>query len=231
MGGHLMRRHSTQAERRASRGFSIIELLIVVAVSTVGFVALFDLQAGTLRGMQNMRMTAEATNLAENFIERLRVEFMAWTDRADGQLDGMSFPHLAGLPVGNAVAPGAMTPGDGVDGGTGWVIAGADVGGGADRRVSVVGDVDTVLGTNVGLHQAMVDPGVAGEAQQPFCLLYRLTWLIPGQAIRVEVEVSWPLENAPMDTFMQCNQIAANQLHQARSVNLTTTLSANVFGR
>lgn len=226
-----MRTHTPRRPPRSARGFSIIELLIVVGVSTVGFVALFDLQAGTLRGMHNMRLTTDATNLAENFIERLRIEFMAWTDRPDGQLDELTFPHLAGLPVGSAVAAGTMTPGGDVEGGVGWVIGGAGDGVAEDRRVSVVGDLDSALGTNVGLHQAMVDPGLAGEAQQPFCLLYRLTWLIPGQAIRVEVEVSWPLENANMEEFMRCDRIAGGQLHQVRSVNLTTTLAVNVFGR
>ena len=98
-----------------------------------------------------------------------------------------------------------------------------------DRRVSAVGD-PSPLGYNAGSLAAMLDPGFEAD-QQPYCLLYRLTWLIPGSAIRAEVEVSWPLDVADIEAFMRCDTMAANQLDQVRSVTLTTTISVNLFRR
>jgi len=214
----------------ARSGFSIIELLVVVVVTTIGFVALFELQAGSLRGMRNMRHMAEATNLAENFIERMRLEFSAWTPQSIAGLgDDAAFPRLAGLPTGNEAWAGAQTTSSvAIEGGPGWVIGSLD---GEDRRVSVAGDLDESLGFNEGLHSALVDQGIAGEAQQPYCLLYRLTWLIPSQAFRVDVEVSWPQDHADMNSFVQCDVIAANRLDERRSITLTTTIATNLFRR
>ena len=96
------------------RGFTLVELLMVVTLTTVGFVGLFSLQASTIRGMGNMVRMQQATSLAENFIENLRLEFSSWT--ATQPLSNPSlFPHLAGLPTNDASQAGAQTPGDGVE--------------------------------------------------------------------------------------------------------------------
>ncbi|MGM0577014.1 MAG: type IV pilus modification PilV family protein [Myxococcota bacterium] len=213
---------------RGVAGFTILELLTVVVVSTMGFVALFGMQTATIRGMANTRHIVQATTLAENFIEQLRLEFMLWTTRpADSLSNTTTFPHLAGLPTGLAAAPGNQTPGDGIPNAQGWVIG--DTQGGDDRRVSVVGDPHD-FGWTDGIRQAMLSPGFEG-VEQPYCLHYRLTWLLPRRAIRAEVEVSWPLETADMDAFVDCNQLAANNLGELRSITLTSTLAVNTFQR
>lgn len=214
---------------RGRSGFSLIELLMVVVVSTMGFVALFGMQTASLRGLNNTKRILEATNLAENFIEELRVEFMAWTENPGEGLQDLpaSFPHLADLPTGPAVAAGAQTPGDAIPGAPGWVLG--DEGLEADRRVSVVGDPHP-LGLNNGVRAAMLSPGFEGD-EQPFCLHYRLTWLIPNRAIRAEVEVSWATPEADMDDFVQCDQTASSNLGELRSVTMTSTLPVNVFQR
>lgn len=223
-----MRRVLDRASRVA-RGFTIIELLVAVIVTTIAFVALFDLQASSLQGLRNTRRMVQANMLASNFLENLRLEFMSWTGDAGGQLeqDETEYPHLAQLPVGGAVSAGAQTPGGDVADAPGWVIAGpADD---SDRRVSFVG-APHPLGYNEGIREAMVEQDLEG-AERPFCLHYRLTWLIPNRAIRAEVEVSWPLDGANMDEFMQCSQLAANRLGEMRSVTLTSTISVNFFRR
>ena len=65
---------------RRVHGFSLVELLMVIVVTTLGFVALLNMQMATLRGLAHAKHMAEGTNLAENFIEQLRLEFMSWTD-------------------------------------------------------------------------------------------------------------------------------------------------------
>ena len=220
-------RASRPARARRSRGFSLVELLMVVVVTTLGFVALLNMQMATLRGLAHAKHVAEGTNLAENFIEQLRLEFMSWTAIPGQGLDGGgSFPHLKDLVVGGGVTPGAQATGD-IVGAPGWMRAGSASGDG--RRVSRVGPVNT-LGFNNGIRQAMIQPGFEGT-DRPYCMHYRLTWLVPDRAIRVEVEVSWPMANADMNRFMLCDRLASADLGQARSVTLTSSLGMNVFER
>ena len=209
-----------------ARGFTLIELLMVVGVSTIGFVSLFDLQAKSIRGMTNMVRMQRATLLAENFIENLRLEFSQWTP-TENLDDPDKFPHLADLGTSDEAVAGGQTPGDNVEGGPGWVIG--DGRKGVDRRVPYAGDRHP-QGYNDGLRAAMISPGME-EDDQPFCLLYRLTWLQPNRAIRVEVEVSWPQAGANMTRFEQCNSIASAHLDEVRSVTVTSTILVNVFNR
>ena len=76
----------------------------------------------------------------------------------------------------------------------------------------------------------MITHGFEGD-EQPYCLHYRLTWLIVDRAIRAEVEVSWPLLDANIETFRLCNRLASDRLHDVRSVTLTSTLAVNTFQR
>lgn len=212
---------------RQMEGFSLVELLMVVVVTTLGFVALLNMQMATLRGLSHAKHLAEATNLAENFIEQLRLEFMSWTSIQGQGLDGSgSFPHLEDLVVGGGVTAGAQATGD-IVGAPGWIRAGSA--GGSDRRVGRAGPANE-LGFSNGIRQAMIQPGFEAE-DTPFCLHYRLTWLVPDRAIRIETEVSWPLSNANMNTFMLCDNLASADLGQARSVTLTSSLAVNVFER
>lgn len=215
-------------DRRRVSGFSLIELLLTVVVSTTGFVALFGMQTATMRGMANARHIVEATNLAENFVEKLRVEFSQWTTLPGQGLDGGGdFPHLADLPVGAAAVAGAQTPGSGLAGAPGWVIG--ELTEGEDRRVSVAGP-NQPAGWTSGANGALVDPGFEDD-QKPYCLHYRLTWLLANSVIRAEVEASWPIDGADMDQFVQCETLASANLGTVRSVTMTTTLTINTFLR
>lgn len=215
-----------RARPEGKRGFTLVELLLVVVLTTIGFVGLFDLQASSIRGMGNMVRMQQAVQLGENFIEQLRLEFSAWTPTESLNNPGL-FPHLANLPTDDAARAGVQTPGDEVANGPGWVIADRDKG--DDRRVSAVGDAHPG-GFNKGLRLAMLNTDVE-DADQHFCLLYRLTWLQPNRLIRVEVEVAWALQTADINAFMKCNTSAGSKLNEMRSITLTSTLAINVFKR
>ena len=217
--------------RTNGRAFSLMELMVVIVVSTMGFLALFQIQISTLRGLANAKRIVEATNLAENFMEQLRMEFMSWTDQPGEGLDSSRQPHLAGLQA-NGAAAGTQTPGGEVtDAGgapvAGWVIG--DEEGGKDRRISRVGDPHP-FNYNTGIREAMITAGFESE-EQPYCLHYRLTWLIQDRAIRAEVEVSWPQLEADMNAFIACDRLAADRLNDVRSVTLVSTLAVNTFQR
>jgi len=217
----------------SAAGFTIIELLIVVAISTTGFMALARLQTSSLQGMKTTATLGEAVSLAENFLEDLRLEFSQWTPTNSIQQLGIdSLPSLGDLPVGGNIGAGAQTPGDGIVGAPGWIIAGEA---GGNRLVPMAGDVrsfNNINGQNVSLNagtrQAMNDPNIP-EASEKFCLRYRLTWLVPNKAMRAEVEVSWPYNPVDLEVLDTCAYYAAERLGEVRSVTLTSTVMINLF--
>lgn len=73
--------HRTQ--RRRPRGYTVVETLIAVAVTAVGFAAVFSMQMNTIQGNVSARDFSAAVNLAEKYAETLRRESHRWTDRAN----------------------------------------------------------------------------------------------------------------------------------------------------
>lgn len=69
--------------RRRARGFSLIEILVAVVVSAIGFSAVFALQMSTMRGNVAAREQAAALTLAEASMERLRAEAYEWTSTSN----------------------------------------------------------------------------------------------------------------------------------------------------
>lgn len=68
--------------RRAThtaRGFTIIEMLVALVVTMIGFAAIFQLQIGTMQGNISARELAAATNLAERYAEVLHRDAHQWT--------------------------------------------------------------------------------------------------------------------------------------------------------
>lgn len=67
---------------RPERGYTIIEILIAVLISAIGFAAIFSLQLSTLQGNVAAREMSSAVNLGERYVEQLRVEAFKWTQKA-----------------------------------------------------------------------------------------------------------------------------------------------------
>jgi len=63
---------------RGPRGFSLIEVLVAVLVSAVGFSAVFALQIRTMQGNISAREQSAAMVLAESAFETLRTEAYRW---------------------------------------------------------------------------------------------------------------------------------------------------------
>ncbi|MEZ4467634.1 MAG: prepilin-type N-terminal cleavage/methylation domain-containing protein [bacterium] len=68
-------RPTTRARRR---GFTIIEVLVAVVITAIGFAAIFSLQIGSMQGNIEAREMAAATNLAERYVATLRREAFQW---------------------------------------------------------------------------------------------------------------------------------------------------------
>jgi len=69
----------SDGQRRSSRGFTIVEILVAVIITAVGFAAIFSMQVGSIQGNIEARELAAATNLAERYVAELRRDAYQWT--------------------------------------------------------------------------------------------------------------------------------------------------------
>ncbi|MFN3202266.1 MAG: prepilin-type N-terminal cleavage/methylation domain-containing protein [Bradymonadia bacterium] len=67
--------------KRFQKGYTVIETLIAVAVSAIGFAAVFSMQLSTIQGNVSAKDFSAAINLAERYAEILRQSSHNWTVR------------------------------------------------------------------------------------------------------------------------------------------------------
>jgi type IV pilus assembly protein PilV len=65
-----------------ARGYTIVEVIMAIAVLTLGALGVIAMQKATLIGNTNARNLATATTIAQSWIERLRVDAQAWNEVA-----------------------------------------------------------------------------------------------------------------------------------------------------
>jgi len=198
----------TREQARKAGGYSLIEVLVVIVITTVGFLSLINLQIGTLHAVGTSRSMLQAINLAEHFIESLKVEALPWNMDAAAMLTQPErFPNLRLV--------GAAGPG----GSSGWVrgMLADD----SDRRVGPIGP-----GTGA-------DEGVAAELvpdrERRYCVHYRLTWIVPDYLIRADVRVLWIRDEANIELYDECPIGMESDLANVSSVTVPGTLMRNVF--
>lgn len=200
-----MRRNATERRRRSGRrGFSIIELLVVVAVTSVGFVALLDLQVSSIRGLTYPANLTAAINLGEQFLATLHVEAIEWTGQGNQSWNNPNLRYLSTLN--EAVASDAPEA---------WrVAAGAD-------------DAPDLFRDQAGSDQ-WYDAGLLREIdprQNPrFCLHYRLVWANQSQRVmRADVRVLWLRDDAAFTQFSDCRIEMAEARFRGQVQSLTLT--------
>ena len=168
---------------RRRAGFTLVEVMISLGVMTVGAMALIGMQQQTTRANVHARTLTTASQIAQNVIERLKMEGLSWkgvdlgpaTELAQapslakivGATEGqfMTLPPVAGLrPLSNAF----------------------DYYG---------NDLDISTGNATALAQVF------------YCASYRLSWVYVNRLMRVDVRVWWSKE-APsrsiLDDFPRC---------------------------
>ncbi len=192
------------------RGFSIIEVLIVVVLTSIGFIALIQLQIGTLRGIGSSRNIFEATNLAEHVIETMRIESLEWI--APGSVmtsQPTQFPYLYKASEAS------------LGGSSGWLptMLSTD----QDHRVGS-------LGNNLNSYGGILQQ-IPPDRNKKFCVHYRLTWLIPDYLLRAEVRVLWTRMDGDHSLYEQCETGMVNDLANVGSITIPATVSRNIFVR
>lgn len=198
--------------QKAALGFTLTEVLAVIAISLIGFLALLHLQAGTLRANTTARDMVIATNLAQHLLQTIRMEALEWT--TDDPSQGVSqakFKYLKHVNDGGGPIAGA---------GSGWLPA-YDLPGASFRMVNQLG------------RDSQYDPGALQQFPDTigrrFCVRYRLTWLIPNMLIRAEARVLWPREEGRGGRYDACPPTMDDDVANCYSVTQVTTIMKNVF--
>lgn len=171
-------------ETMRRRGFTLIELLVSMAVMTVGTAALFALQGYVAHSNMHSKEMTFATTIAENWVERLKLDALNWTQPGD--------PGAPGINLGN----------------TAYL---QDINAGEDTwRAPLLGN-SAVLGHSPGadlLGNEIAAWGQTGNVTVGYCTNLRFNWITAGSVMRVDVRVFWPRRpsNAVIMTdFPQCD--------------------------
>ncbi len=196
---------------RAQAGFTLIELMAVIVITVIGFLAMLHLQAGVLRANTTARDVVIATQLALHLIETIRLEAMEWTNDTDQGVGQAKFKYLK--HVNDEAGPVAGR-------GSGWLRA-YDIQGSTFQMVGPLG------------RDTQYDPGALQQFPDTqgrrFCVRYRLTWLIPNHLIRVETRVLWPRAEGQGGLYDACGPNMDTDLANAYQVTQVTTVMKNVF--
>ena len=164
----------------------MVELLIVVAITSIGFVALLDLQVSSIRGLTFSSRLTNAMNLAEHFLATVRMEAIEWTGENGQTWDNGNLTYLP-------------TTQDDPE----WQVA----------QVAL-GAADAYLDQGGG--ETRYDPGLLAEfpsRQNPrFCIQYRLQWTNASRRlIRADVRVLWLRDEAQWARWKDCPTDMADQ--------------------
>ena len=145
-------------------GFTLIEVMMALAIMTVGAVGLLSLQTATVRGNADARQLTVATQVNQLWVERLRRDALRWTAPSVSALRAASGPRY----LRNVPAPGG--------GWSGW-FAPVD-------PVRAPGDPQSYGFDYRGFDT--FDP-----AQMFYCTHVNLRWVDPGRTLRADVRTFW----------------------------------------
>jgi prepilin-type N-terminal cleavage/methylation domain-containing protein len=154
------------SRRRVSRrgGYTLIEVMMAIAIITASAVALFGLQEIVVRGNMDARQMTTATTIVRNTLELMRLDAVGWTQ---------SYPTAGTVAWGTGVrgflrdAPTAATAAA-----PPWAPFGATIAA-PEHAYDYQGNVTGV------------------PADMFFCVESRYAWIYPGQAMRADVRVWW----------------------------------------
>lgn len=194
------------------RGFSLVEVLLVISVTIIGFLAMFHLQTGLIKVNANQWNMSQATYLGKHVLESIQMESLSWYNDNGSGVGGFqqtSFRYLknAGTPVAGS--------------GSGWLDPNFHSPGEAFRLLNQVGWDQT--------YDLGILDEVPEDINQRFCVKYRITWIIPNLLIRAEVQVLWPKSDAQAGDYDTCPADMFNHPEDVFSITLPMTVMKNVF--
>ena len=194
------------ARMKNSRGYTLIEVLVTMAIALVGFVAILDLQTSSLRGVSTSRDTTMAIHLAEHFIEQVRGTSL-------GCVPGTNSEACQFIP---------SAPGEGQ-----WRVYKTGAASGDDNMVSPAGpDPD---GLDSGLATEM-----PANIQRIFCIQHRSAWIVENQVMRLDTRVLFPKGTTDMIEYAECGlglvpPSFSNDPLEVGLVTLSTSIPIQLF--
>jgi len=197
-------------------GFSLVELMAVIVITVIGFLAMIHLQAGVIRGNTNTWDMVAAANLAQHVLESIRLETVEWTNQSTQSTNQNQFTYLQHVNDGGLPAVGS---------GSGWLRAFDDPG----QPFQKVNQ----LGAGYPAIAVIDDAGALAQipttTNRRFCVQYRLTWLVPDFLIRAEVRVLWSRLEGRAALYDACPAGMETDLANVYSLTYPTTVMRNVF--
>jgi type IV pilus modification protein PilV len=169
----------TRRRARLRRGFTLIEVMISLGIMTMGAMAMIALQQYTIRSNGHAREVAIGTQIAQQWVERLKQDAHLWTraavnaDDVDVVLAGTEYLRAIGTDTRNLFRSPAYDA--------------------ANRLVSGVYDY---RGTPLPQVAGNDEEGVPYQNRIFFCTSIREDWVYFGRAMRADVRVWWPRQGA-----------------------------------
>lgn len=182
--------------RKATRGYTVVEVLMAIGVLTAGSVAIMAMLQAATRGNMEAREMTTANQLAQRWVERLRRDGLNWT-RGSTTPDVTLLTNTTYLGEVPAVGGTAL-----------WYVPEPPADSTDTANFDYYGD-DLVDG-----------------ATPYYCTNVRLEWLYPGQAMRADVRVWWMRRGGGVDSDQLVNCAAGtnpNTLTGDRRVRMVYT--------
>lgn len=156
------------------QGFTLVEVMVSLGVMTVGAMALLAMQQQTTRANVRARDMTMAMQIAQNEIERLKLEGLAWNTVTSAPASDLANSPLL-VPVSTSGAFITIPTRSSSNAGVTRDLANA---------FNIFGDDIVLTGADS-----------ATAAQVRYCASYRLTWIFDtNRAIRADVRVWWTKE-------------------------------------
>ena len=92
-------RHSRSHSRRRHEGFTLIEVMMAMAVLVVGALGILSMQQAATRGNMTARQLSTASYANQVWLERVRRDALLWNGR--NRTDVIPTTYLAGLAAGD----------------------------------------------------------------------------------------------------------------------------------
>lgn len=170
------------ASKRNSRaGYTLVEVMMAIAVMAAGTVGVFSLQQAAVVGNLEARQMSTANMIARTWLERLKRDALRWntgaTTAAAASLTGTTY--LASVPAA-ATPPAWFTP------------------------------VPLALATESFAFDHYGRDIAPPSTQIMYCAQTRLQWVYPGQTIRADVRVWWHRESNGSDPNLGNRSLYAN---------------------
>lgn len=177
--------------RNRRHGFTVVEVMVAIGVMTVGSMAIIGMQVQAQRQNQLAREYLIATQFAQTWAERLKLDALNWTQVAvpNGNptpVQVLQTTTYLGTLLGNGLAFRPITPGP-----VGFHRQGATAQGW------------DIPGTSGLAYPDPLNPSV--NRTQSFCADARVAWVYFGRAMRADIRVFWPRPGRDLQTdFNNC---------------------------